>query len=447
MKKRLLASLAAAMVIGVAGTAFAAVNPFSDVPAKHWSYAAVTNLAQAGIVDGYGDGTFRGDKVMSRYEMAQITAKAMAHSDKADAAQKAQIDKLAVEFADELEGLNVRVSKLEKNASNIKFTGDMRVRWNNTANAANGEMFKDRFRLNMTSKINANTSMYARFVFQDDKFNQDNAQRLTDMNFTTKGLLPNTDVTLGRYTLNMGPTTSLSGTTGDLDGIMTNTKSGNVNLMLGYAQARNTGVASLVTPGFLIKNIAFAEGTLKAGKATFAADYFKNLNAGKSAGNGVDLKVGGAVVAAGTVVDAYKIVGGSGTYTFDKNFKAIGEYYKNTASAAKASYGADPKAYIARVQYKGATAANPGSYGFFFEKNVFQGDVFPYAFQGPFHRMNGRDVGTGTHGLKSLVAQVDYTLAKNITFNAVHQFNIKDASTGADAPSKTYDRVQVNYMF
>ncbi|WP_378950887.1 S-layer homology domain-containing protein [Pelosinus sp. sgz500959] len=436
MKKKLVASLAAAMVLGVAGTSFAAANPFVDVPAKHWAYASVTKLAQAGIVDGYSDGQFAGDKMISRYEMAQIVAKAMAKADKADAAQKAELDKLEAEFSDELDKLGVRVTKLEAKQSNLKFTGDLRVRWNNTADRANAAQFKDRFRLNMTSQINDNTSLYARFVFQDDKFNQDTNQRLTDMALTTKNLIKNTDITVGRYTLNMGPTTSLSGTTGDLDGIMTNSKYGNTTVMLGYAQARNTAPGSLIVNGLNIKNIAFAEATHQFGKAKVAADYFKNIDVGSSDGNG------------STVKDAYNIAGGSLVYTFDKNVKVIGEYYKNTAKDAKTLYGGSaPTATVARVQYKGASAANPGSFGFFLENNKFEGNALPYAFQGPFHRMSGADVGLAADGLKSWVAQVDYTLAKNITFNALHQFNIKDAKTGVDGVSKTYDRVQVNYMF
>ena len=66
MKKSLV--LAMAMALGVSATAFAA-NPFSDVPAGHWSYASVSKLAAAGIVDGYPDGTFKGDNLMTRYEM------------------------------------------------------------------------------------------------------------------------------------------------------------------------------------------------------------------------------------------------------------------------------------------------------------------------------------------------------------------------------------------
>ena len=75
MKKSLV--LAMAMALGVTASAYAA-NPFSDVPAGHWAYDSVNKLAAAGIVDGYGNGTFGGDRLMTRYEMAQIVAKAMA---------------------------------------------------------------------------------------------------------------------------------------------------------------------------------------------------------------------------------------------------------------------------------------------------------------------------------------------------------------------------------
>jgi hypothetical protein len=133
MKKTLVTLLALVFVLGIAGTAFAApANPFVDVPAKHWAYGAVAKLVKAGIVDGYGDGTFRGDRAMTRYEMAQVVAKAMAKSEKADAETKALIDKLAVEFAAELNNLGVRVAKLEKNASNIKLSGDVRLRYVHT---------------------------------------------------------------------------------------------------------------------------------------------------------------------------------------------------------------------------------------------------------------------------------------------------------------------------
>ena len=434
MKKSVVASLAAAMVLGLAGTSFAAVNPFVDVPTNHWSYTAVSDLAKAGIVDGYGDGTFRGDKTMSRYEMAQITAKAMAHSDKADAKQKAEIDKLAVEFADELEGLNVRVTKLEKGASSIKFSGDARVRWNNTDSKVDGQQWKDRFRLNMTSNVNAKTSLYARFIFSDDSFNQDSSQHLSDLAFTTKGLFPSTDVTLGRYSLRMGPIGALADTTGDVEGIMTKTTSGNAGLLLGYGQARNTA-PSLVTNKILIKNIAFAEGTEKLGKVKLSVDYFKNLDAGKSDGN------------KGIVADAYQIVGGGLSYAPTSNFKLDSEYFVNKAGAAK-YYGSDPKATIIRASYKGVNAANPGSWGMYVENNKFEGNVLPYCMDGPSTKENYDSVGILTpDGLKSWAVSGSYAVAKNVTFDTFYQFKIKNTKTGADAPSTSFSRAQVNYMF
>ena len=118
MKKSLV--LAMAMALGVTASAYAA-NPFSDVPAGHWAYDSINKLAAAGVIDGYGDGTFGGDKLMTRYEMAQIVARAMAKG--------ANVDKLAAEFADELDSLGVRVANLEKKADNVKITGEVRFRY------------------------------------------------------------------------------------------------------------------------------------------------------------------------------------------------------------------------------------------------------------------------------------------------------------------------------
>ena len=70
MKKQFAAIFAATVVLGVT-TAFAA-NPFSDVTPDSWAYQAVSQLAAAGIVNGYPDGTFKGQNDITRYEMAQI---------------------------------------------------------------------------------------------------------------------------------------------------------------------------------------------------------------------------------------------------------------------------------------------------------------------------------------------------------------------------------------
>ena len=136
MKKTLVSALATALVVGAASTTFAAANPFSDVPRDHWAYDAVTQLAADGVVEGYGDGTFRGDRNITRYEMAQMVAKAMAKGDMS-ASDRALVDRLAAEFADELNNLGVRVSNLERNADMVKWNGKLRYTY--TSDRKEGE--------------------------------------------------------------------------------------------------------------------------------------------------------------------------------------------------------------------------------------------------------------------------------------------------------------------
>ena len=150
MKKSLV--LAMAMALGVTASAYAA-NPFSDVPAGHWAYDAVNKLAAEGVVDGYPDGTYGGDKLMTRYEMAQIVAKAMAKG--------ANVDKLAAEFADELDSLGVRVANLEKKADNVKITGQIRLSYRDNDNLEDSGRLRTRLFLN--GQINEDWSYTGRF--------------------------------------------------------------------------------------------------------------------------------------------------------------------------------------------------------------------------------------------------------------------------------------------
>ena len=152
MKKSLV--LAMAMALGVTASAYAA-NPFSDVPAGHWAYDAVNKLAAAGVVDGYPDGTYGGDKLMTRYEMAQIVAKAMAKG--------ANVDKLAAEFADELDSLGVRVANLEKKADNVKITGQIRASYRDVDGDSKSSEGRLRTRLFVNGAINEDWTYTGRF--------------------------------------------------------------------------------------------------------------------------------------------------------------------------------------------------------------------------------------------------------------------------------------------
>ncbi|MDR3592529.1 MAG: S-layer homology domain-containing protein [Negativicutes bacterium] len=168
MKTRLILALTILLVLCVAGTALA--GPFSDVPANHWSYDAIAKLASAGIIQG-DQGRYQGDKTMTRYEMAQIVARAMERSDKADAQNKALINKLSDEFAAELTSLGVRVAKLEANQPNLTFKGSLLLRLDTTTTyddhvdkPAGVNPSQYRLRLDSAAKVDDNTTANFRIV-------------------------------------------------------------------------------------------------------------------------------------------------------------------------------------------------------------------------------------------------------------------------------------------
>lgn len=153
MKSKVLASVAALMAVG-ATCAFAA-NPFVDVPTDSWAYKSVVELADAGIIQGVDGQYFQGQRNITRYEAAEMVAKAMAHMDRATVEQRALINKLADEYADELNNLGVRVSNLENKVGNIKFTGDARLRYRyQDGNKDNDNSWDYRIRLRGKAQIN-----------------------------------------------------------------------------------------------------------------------------------------------------------------------------------------------------------------------------------------------------------------------------------------------------
>ncbi len=188
MKKSLV--LAMAMALGVTASAYAA-NPFSDVPAGHWAYDAVNKLAAAGVVDGYPDGTYGGDKLMTRYEMAQIVAKAMAKG--------ANVDKLAAEFADELDSLGVRVANLEKKSDNVKITGQFRASYKDISGDVDGDAGALRSRLWVNGQVNEDWSYTGMFQNTQDLSNETGDDEVKLNRAYVEGRLGGMDVTAGRW--------------------------------------------------------------------------------------------------------------------------------------------------------------------------------------------------------------------------------------------------------
>lgn len=120
MKNKLMASI----IMLIATATLAVASPFSDVSPSHWSYEAVKSLTEKGILEGYPDGTFHGEKFISRYHLALITAKMLsgietrpAYISKADIKV---IEKLTIEFADELSLLGVKVTSLQEDLAEIR---------------------------------------------------------------------------------------------------------------------------------------------------------------------------------------------------------------------------------------------------------------------------------------------------------------------------------------
>ncbi len=196
MKKSLV--LAMAMALGVTASAYAA-NPFSDVPAGHWAYDSISKLAAAGVIEGYGDDTFRGDRLMTRYEMAQIVAKAMAKG--------ANVDKLAAEFADELDALGVRVAALEKKSDNVMITGEVRYSYkHNKLDGVKTDQDRLRTRLWFTGKVNDTWNYRARIennqYFLHDYDSEDAEVKLNRAYLT--GRLGGAKVDAGRHSVWVG---------------------------------------------------------------------------------------------------------------------------------------------------------------------------------------------------------------------------------------------------
>lgn len=199
MKNKKLKALAAAFFTAAAFSASAA-NPFADVEESSWGYQAVCRLSEEGVVAGYPDGTFRGDKNVTRYEMAEIVGKLLAARERLTAEQQEIVDRLAKEYAAELQNLGVRVSELEKKKGNINFLTEIRVqgidRYDNVYTGDKHYELGTRIRLNSFGQVNDRTTVYGqletmidmngRGVYQQNAYRYNNMKEHDDGDGTLK---------------------------------------------------------------------------------------------------------------------------------------------------------------------------------------------------------------------------------------------------------------------
>ena len=384
MKKSLV--LAMAMALGVTASAYAA-NPFSDVPAGHWAYDSVNKLAAAGIVDGYGNGTFGGDRLMTRYEMAQIVAKAMAKG--------ANVDRLAAEFADELDSLGVRVAALEKKSDNVKITGEARFRYADSkgkGNVADSYVGDLRSRIWITGQVNDDWS-YTGMIqnIQDFAGDYKGDETTYFQRAYVQGKLGGMAVTAGRYNAFFA------------DGNIYDNRADGVELSYGDKVKLSLAAGKAtdeITKLYVLEGTTggnYAGGALSAdfGAVNATAGYY-NFKDILQKDSGID--------------NAIWFVG-AGTSFGDFGLNAM--YLKGDASYQGHDLdGLDDDGYTVGLTWKGAEAAKAGSYGLFANYYDLGGQTY-------IAHTTDADTFDG-EGFKGYGVGANYTVAKNMVFTAAY---------------------------
>ena len=400
MKKSLV--LAMAMALGVTASAYAA-NPFSDVPAGHWAYDSINKLAAAGVIEGYGDSTFGGDKLMTRYEMAQIVAKAMAKG--------ANVDKLAAEFADELDNLGVRVANLEKKADNVKITGTIKASYasydGDKLGEGNTTNHQGRLRSDLWVKGDINDDWTYSAMFRNQQFFTNDKGNSGEENVAfqrayVNGKLGGLAVQAGRY----NKTDITGGNIHDnrMDGVQVSYGK-DVKLTAGYGKA--TGVDVIAGEN---KDVAYAELGAKLGAVDAFAGYYKFDNLLKAADD-----------------DAIWTVGLG--FDLAKDLKLTGTYLRSDVDAVtvdNVKYNdVDKDGYVVAMAYKGAKAAKAGSWGLnasYYDQGA--GTVVAHTMDGIYF----------DEGFKGYSVGANYALAKNIVAGVTYyDLESKEAKGTPDA--------------
>ena len=426
MKKTLVSALTTALVVGAASTTLAAANPFSDVPADHWAYDAASQLAADGVIEGYGDTTFRGNQNITRYEMAQMIAKAMAKSD-VSAADKALIDKLAAEFSDELNNLGVRVSNLERNADMVKWNGQARYRyWSQRYENEKGSKDKKNkdqltFRLEPTAEVNNHWAVKSRIDASTDP-SEDGSADLTVKRVWAQGDYNNFQVKLGKLPLASTETAGMlfddqfSGAQVTFGNKLKATvEAGRWDLKNSNAQSALNAVAKATDDtsnyqGIMLNGTA---GKLYGGAAYrhFSSEAFKAINNSSS--------------------DKAKMWSVGAGYKFDRNWNLSGAYAKNTEADT------DATAHNIQLNYKGAQKVNKGTWGAYAAYR-YMGQNVAFA---PLYELFLTD--SGMNNVKGWEAGVEYTPFTNV-MSSFKYFNGKKLDTDRDAEGLFG---QVNFYF
>ena len=409
MKKILAVAAVAALTAGV--SAYAA-NPFSDVSPDDWAYQAVSDLSDQGVVEGYPDGTFKGERNMTRYELAQVIARLMAREDQLNAEQKATLDKLAGEYADELANLGVRVSNLEKKVGNISWFGDARMRWKekgyNTDGSRKADGWDGRMRINAKAQVNDSTYVRGRFTSSMDFKDSADANTKMDVLFVHHQFGDKVGMNLGRNFLTLGQT----GMYYDdfFDGAQLFIGDSKLTLEAGYGRM-NTWINDY---GQKKDDTVYARLYGQTGRIGYDAEYIKTVGAADA-----DKKsIWGAGLTVG-VTDAVDV---------------FGDFYKNTEPEG------DPQMWTAGRGFGHYNLKKPGTFRVSaqYVRNE-AGAYFGGSTYTAFPASSLLKVDS-----KFWLANADVVLAKNVRLHGEYAFNVKTDN------SVDYDdlaTVSLNYNF
>ena len=401
MKKQFAAIFAATAVLGVT-TAFAA-NPFSDVTPDSWAYQAVSQLANAGIVNGYPDGTFKGQNNITRYEMAQMVAKAMANQDRANAEQQAMINRLADEFSNELNNLGVRVARLEDRVGNVKVTGDARLRYRDAEHEKS--KFDARARLQFNAKVNDRTDAVVRVASKNfelgDSRNGSNVGVSVDRAYVNHKFGERVSLKAGRFGQVAGGGLAFDGT---FDGVQFNAGNDKVNAQVAYGYAVS-GAAEGYTKDQNVTNV-LVNLNGKVGKHTMVGGFYDRVNQDSGVKN---------------------IYGFNADANFDKVWVG-GEWLK-------ASHVDDSTAWTAGVGFGNYNIKKQGTWG-------VKGQYFNAKANAPIVDTTWNHI--YTTDAKGWMATVDYALQNNVGLSAYYGFDWKDQN-GND--KSDFYRADLNYKF
>ena len=403
MKKQFAAIFAATAVLGVT-TAFAA-NPFSDVTPDSWAYQAVSQLANAGIVNGYPDGTFKGQNNITRYEMAQMVAKAMANQDRANAEQQAMINRLADEFSNELNNLGVRVARLEDRVGNVKVTGDARLRYRDAEHEKS--KFDARARVQFNAKVNDRTDAVVRLSSGSFELgnsqNGGNANATIDRAYVNHKFGERVSLKAGRFGQTIGGGLAFDGT---FDGAQLNAGNDKIMAQAAYGYMVS-GEAEGLTKAQNVTN-TYLGLSGKVGKHTTVGGFYDRVNQDNSNG--------------------YKNIYG---FNADANFDKVwvgGEWLRD-------SHVDHSQAWTAGLGFGNYNIAKQGTWG-------VKGQYFNQKENAPiidstWNQKYGADS-------KGWLATVDYALQNNVGLSAYYGFDWKDQA-GNDL--NDFYRADLNYKF